>query len=79
MISAVALGSLVASYGRGLFGGREGGFRTPIALAVIAEVGAVIFASAALAVTTALPQAGMREQPPVNNGHVEKIKDSAPL
>jgi hypothetical protein len=78
-ISAVALGSLVVSYGRGLFGWREGGFRTPIALAVIAEVGAVIFASAALAVTTALPQVGMRERPAVNNRPIEKIKDSATL
>jgi hypothetical protein len=78
-ISAVAMGTLVVSYGRGLFGWREGGFRTPIALAVIAEVGAVIFASAALAVTTAVPQARMRERPAVNNRHVEKSRSVVPF
>jgi hypothetical protein len=36
-ISALALGSLVVSYGQGLFGWQEAGFRTPVALAVIAE------------------------------------------
>lgn len=41
-ISAVALGSLVISYGTGLFGWQEIGFRTPIAIAMIAEVTAVI-------------------------------------
>jgi hypothetical protein len=79
VLSAVALGSLVVSYGRGLFGWREGGFRTPIELAVIAEIGAVIFASAALAVTTTLSKEVLRERPPVNNRHVEKVKDSATL
>jgi hypothetical protein len=54
VISAVALGSLVVSYGNGLFGWHEAGFRTPVALAVITEVGAVIFLSAALALSTAL-------------------------
>jgi hypothetical protein len=47
-ISALALGSLVVSYGHGLFGWQEAGFRTPIALAVIAEVGAVVLLTAAL-------------------------------
>jgi hypothetical protein len=45
----VALGSLVVSYGQGLFGWHEGGFRTPVALVTIAEVAAVLLLSAALA------------------------------
>jgi hypothetical protein len=48
VISAVALGSLVVSYGQGLFGWQEVGFRTPVALAVITEVGALITLSTAL-------------------------------
>jgi hypothetical protein len=48
VISALALGSLVVSYGQGLFGWQEAGFRTPVALAVIAEVGAVVLLAAAL-------------------------------
>jgi hypothetical protein len=55
VISALALGGLVVSYGQGLFGWQEGGFRTPVELAVITEVGAVIFLSTALALRTALP------------------------
>jgi hypothetical protein len=49
VISVVALGSLVVSYGQGLFGWHEGGFRTPIALVTIAEVAAVLLLSAGLA------------------------------
>lgn len=49
VISVAALASLVVSYGRGLFGFFEGGFRTAIELAVITEVGAVILLSAGLA------------------------------
>jgi hypothetical protein len=49
--SALALAALVVSYGRGLFGWFESGFRTPVELAVIAELGAVIFLSVALAAT----------------------------
>jgi hypothetical protein len=52
VISVVALGGLVVSYGQGLFGWQEGGFRTPVAIAVITEVGAVILLSAALTVRT---------------------------
>jgi hypothetical protein len=48
VISVVALGSLVVSYGQGLFGWHEAGFRTPVAVAAIAEVGAVILLSTAL-------------------------------
>jgi hypothetical protein len=52
-ISVVALGSLVISYGTGLFGWQEAGFRTAILLVLIAEVGAVVFLAAALALDTA--------------------------
>ena len=48
-ISAVALGSLVISYGTGLFGWQEAGWRTPTAVAVAAEVAAVLLLAAALA------------------------------
>lgn len=48
VISALALGSLVLCYGQGLFGWQEAGFRTPVAIAVIAEVGAVVLLTAAL-------------------------------
>ena len=57
VISAVALGSLVISYGEGLFGWQEVGFRTPVALVLIVEVGAVILLSAALAAKSALQPA----------------------
>jgi hypothetical protein len=46
--SAVALAALVVGYGRGLFGFFETGFRTPVELAVITELGAVLFLSVAL-------------------------------
>ncbi|HEX4629066.1 MAG TPA: hypothetical protein VH137_09775 [Gemmatimonadales bacterium] len=58
VISVVALGSLVVSYGQGLFGWHEGGFRTPVALVTIAEVAAVLLLSAALAASTARGSAG---------------------
>ena len=48
VISAVALASLIVSYGHGLFGWREAGLRTPIVLAMITEAGAVIALAAAL-------------------------------
>jgi hypothetical protein len=48
-ISVLALGSLVVSYGHGLFGWQEVGWRTGVSLAVITEVGAVIVMSTALA------------------------------
>jgi hypothetical protein len=53
VISAVALLSLIISYGTGLFGWQEVGFRAPIALAASFEVGAVILLSAALAARVA--------------------------
>lgn len=56
-ISVVALGGLVVSYGQGLFGWQEFGFRAAVAVAVIAEVGAVILLSVALALRIALTQA----------------------
>jgi hypothetical protein len=48
-VSACALGSLVLSYGTGLFGWMEGGWRAAIAVAVVAELGAVLTLAAALA------------------------------
>jgi uncharacterized membrane protein len=49
VISTFALAALVVSYGHGLFGWQEGGLRTPVALAVVAEVIAVIALATALA------------------------------
>ena len=45
------------SYGQELFGWQEFGFRTPIVLAVITEVGSVVLLSTALAVRAAPLQA----------------------
>jgi hypothetical protein len=53
VISALALGSLVVSYGHGLFGWQEGGFRTAVAIAVITEICAAILLSAALTIAPA--------------------------
>jgi hypothetical protein len=49
VISACALGSLVVSYGTGLFGWMEGGWRTAIALALVSELAAVLTLAAGLA------------------------------
>jgi hypothetical protein len=49
--SAAALAALVVSYGRGLFGWFETGFRTPVELAVVAEVSAAVLLAVALAAT----------------------------
>jgi hypothetical protein len=51
VIAVLALGGLVVSYGHGLFGWQETGFRTPVELAVISEIGAVVFLAIALAVS----------------------------
>ena len=48
VVSAVALGSLVVSYGQGIFGWQEVGFRTPIALAMVSEAAAVVLLGAGL-------------------------------
>jgi len=48
-ISAVALASLIVSYGEGLFGWQEAGFRPVVELTVIFEFTAVVLLSAALA------------------------------
>ena len=48
VISTIALASLIVSYGQGLLGWQEGGFRTPVALAMITEAGAVILLATAL-------------------------------
>jgi hypothetical protein len=50
VVSALALGGLVVSYGQGLFGWREVGFRTSIAVAVVTAVVATIALTLALAV-----------------------------
>lgn len=56
LISALSLGSLVVSYGHGLFGWQEAGFRPSVALAVGTEVGAVILLSMALTARTVSAQ-----------------------
>jgi hypothetical protein len=48
-ISACALGGLVLSYGPGLLGWTEAGWRTPIALALVSELVAVLALGAGLA------------------------------
>jgi hypothetical protein len=48
-ISAFALAGLILSYGQGLFGWHEAGFRTSIAVAVIAAVVATLALTIALA------------------------------
>jgi hypothetical protein len=58
VISAVALGSLVISYGNGLFGWQEAGFRTPVVLALITEAAGAIL----LATGLALEPAAMRPE-----------------
>jgi hypothetical protein len=55
-ISAVALGALVVSYGQGLFGWQEGGFRTPVELTLIAEIVAVVALATALAAAVTRPR-----------------------
>jgi len=55
-ISACALAGLVLSYGTGLLGWTEAGWRTPIALALASELGAVLALAAGLA-GAALPPA----------------------
>jgi hypothetical protein len=47
LISAAALGGLALSYTVGLFGWIETGLRTPVAIAIASEVGAVIVLAAA--------------------------------
>ena len=54
VISVVALGALVVSYGQGLFGWQEAGFRTGVGLVLVAEVAAVILLSTGLAASTGL-------------------------
>jgi hypothetical protein len=56
VISALALGGLVVSYGPGLFGWHEVGFRTSIAVAVISAVVATIALTIALALAAARPR-----------------------
>ena len=51
-MSAVALASLVVSYGQGLLGWQEAGFRPIIALTVSFELAAVVLLSATLAASS---------------------------
>ena len=53
--SAVALAGLIVSYGEGLFGWQEAGFRPIVELTVIFELAAVLLLSAALASTASSP------------------------
>ncbi|HEX2086152.1 MAG TPA: hypothetical protein VHF89_10755 [Solirubrobacteraceae bacterium] len=55
-VSVLALGALAVSYGDGLLGWQEEGLRTPIAVAVACEVGAVLTLAAALAVAVRNPK-----------------------
>lgn len=73
VISALALASLVVSYGRegGLFGWVEGGFRTAIVLAVVTELAAVVLLATALAVTTGLVQARSGPRPAARQGALD--------
>jgi hypothetical protein len=54
-ISAVALASLIVSYGEGLFGWQEAGFRPIVELTVTFELAAVVLLSAALAAAASSP------------------------
>jgi hypothetical protein len=67
--SAIALAALVVSYGRGLYGWFETGFRAPVEVAVIAELSAVIFLSVALAAT--LLERSVPSCPPAGVGAAE--------
>jgi hypothetical protein len=63
VVSALALGGLVVSYGPGLLGWHEIGFRTSIAVAVISAVVAAIALTVALAVAAAGSGATVRRRP----------------
>lgn len=54
--SALALGGLVVSYGRPLFGWQEVGFRTAVAVAVVTEVVATIALTFALTLAATRPR-----------------------
>ena len=54
LVSVLALGGLVVSYGGGLFGWQEAGFETAVGLVLIFEVAAVVLLSAALAAAAAV-------------------------
>ena len=54
LVSVLALGALVVSYARGLFGWQEAGFKTAVELVLIFELAAVVLLSAALAAAAAV-------------------------
>lgn len=62
VISALALASLIVSYGHGLFGWQEAGFRAPVALALVTEAGAVIVLAAVLMLVPAGVYGGRRRR-----------------
>jgi hypothetical protein len=73
--SAVAIASLVVSYGRGLFGWHEAGFRTPVAWAVLTEVGAVILLTSALAgMTSAQGSATRSRRKPADDERTDDLR-----
>jgi hypothetical protein len=55
-ISALTLAGLVVSYGQGLLGWHEGGFRTAVALDVVTTVVAAVALTLALTIAAALPR-----------------------
>jgi hypothetical protein len=66
VISAMALGGLVLSYGPGLLGWQEGGWRTAVELAVISEVAATLTLAGGLALgaRTSRHEGASRPDPP---------------
>jgi len=70
VISAVALGGLVLSYGPGLLGWQEGGWRTAVGLAVISEVAATLTLAGGLALgaRTSRHEGASRPTPPRSIG-----------
>jgi hypothetical protein len=56
LISVLTLAGLVVSYGQGLFGWHETGFRTSIAVDVVTTVLATVALTVALAISAAVPR-----------------------
>src|SRR4051812_10280500 len=59
VISALTLAGLVVSYGEGLFGWREAGFRTAIALDVVTTLVAITALTLALTIAAVRPGEGL--------------------
>jgi hypothetical protein len=56
LIAALTLAGLVVSYGQGLFGWHETGFRTSIAVDVVTTVVATVALTVALAISAGIPR-----------------------